>query len=48
VQHGGKADAGAEVLGIGGYGGERLGRRLEEKVVDGGFVVIGEVGDRDR
>jgi hypothetical protein len=48
VQHGGEADAGAEVLGIGGDGGERLSRRLEQDVVDRGLVVVGDVGDRGR
>ena len=48
VQHGGEADAGAEVLGIGGDGSERLSRRLEQDVVDRGLVVVGDVGDRTR
>ena len=34
VQHGGDADAGAEVLGVGGDGDQRLGRGLEQEVVD--------------
>ena len=43
VQHGGEADAGAEMLGIGGDGRQRLGRRLEQQIVDGGLVL-----ERDR
>ena len=34
VQHGGDADPGAEVLGIGGDRERGLGRRLEQEVVD--------------
>jgi hypothetical protein len=48
VQHGGETDAGAEVVGIGGDGGERLSRRLEQDVVYRGLVVVGDVGDRGR
>ena len=39
VQHGGDADAGAEMLRIGGDGQHRLGRRLEQQVVDHRLVV---------
>ncbi len=34
VEHGGDADPGAEMLGIGGDGEQRLGRRAEQQVVD--------------
>ena len=44
----GQPDAGAEVFGIGGDGGQGLGRGLEEDRVDDGFVVVGDVGDRRR
>ena len=46
VEHGGDADAGAEVLGVGGDGDQRLGRGLEQQVVDDGLVLVGDVGDR--
>ena len=46
VQHGGEADAGAEVLRVGGDGDERLGRGLEQDIVDHGLVLVGDVGDR--
>jgi hypothetical protein len=48
VEHGGEADAGAEVLGVGGNGDERLGRGLEQNVVDHGLVLVGDVADRRR
>ena len=48
VEHGGEADAGAEMLGIGGDGDERLGRGLEQDAVDHGLVLVGDVGDRRR
>ena len=48
MQHGGEADAGAEVLGIGGDGDERLGRRLEQQVVDDGLVLVGDGADLGR
>ena len=48
VQDGGEADAGAEVLGVGGDGDERLGRGLEQDIVDHSLVLIGDVGDRRR
>jgi hypothetical protein len=38
VEHGGEADPDAEMLGVGGDGGERLRGGLEQKVVDGGLV----------
>ena len=45
VQHRGHADAGAEVLGIGGDRAQRLGRGREQDVVDHGLVLIGDVRD---
>jgi len=44
VEHGGEADARAQMLGIGGDRGQRFGRRLEQEVVDGGGLVL----ERDR
>ena len=46
MQHGGDADSGTEVLRIGGDGDERLGRGLEQDVVDDGLVLVGDVADR--
>ena len=43
MQHGGDADAGAEVLGIGGDLQRRLGRRLHQQAVDDGLVLVGDV-----
>ena len=43
-----RADAGAEVLGIGRDGDQGLGRSLEQDVVDRGLVVVGDVGDLRR
>src|SRR5258707_5515298 len=40
VQHGGDADAGAEVFGVGGDRGQRLGRGLEQDVVVPGDVPV--------
>ena len=48
VQHGGEADPGAEVLRVGGDGDERLGRGLEQDIVDHGLVLVGDVADRRR
>ena len=48
VQHGDHAGLGAEVLGIGGDGAHRLGRRLEQDVVDDRLVLQGDRGDRRR
>jgi len=48
VEHGGDADAGAQVLGVGGDGEGGLGRRLEQEIVDHGLVVVGDIGDRTR
>jgi hypothetical protein len=48
VEHGGVADAGAEMLVIGGDGEQRLGRRAEQQVVDRRLVLVGDRGDLDR
>ena len=48
VQDGGEADARAQMLGIGGDGGQRLGGGPEQEVVDGGLVVERDGGDRRR
>jgi len=48
MEHGGDADAGAEMLGIGGDGEHGLGRGPEQQIVDNGLVVIGDVGDLGR
>ena len=48
VQHGGDADAGAEMLRIGGDRQHGLGRDLEQEIVDHGLVLVGDVGDRRR
>ena len=48
VEHGGGADAGAEMPGIGGDGEQRLGRRAEQQVVDHRLVLVGDRGDLGR
>ena len=48
VEHGGDADAGAEMPGIGGDGEQRLGRRAEQQVVDHRLVLVGDCGDLGR
>ncbi len=48
VQHGGDADVGAEVLGVGCNRGQRLGRCREQQAVDLGLVLIGDGADRRR
>lgn len=45
VEHGGGADAGAQVLWVSGDGQHGPGRRLEQQVVDQRLVVEGNVGD---
>ena len=45
VEHGGDADARAEMPGIGGDGQHRLRRRLEQQVVDERLVLERDVGD---
>ena len=48
MQHGGQSDAGAKMLRVGSDGDQRLGRRLEQQVVDDGLVLPGDGGDRRR
>ena len=45
VEHGGQADARAQMLRIGGDGLQRLGGGLEQEVVDHGLVLEGDGGD---
>ena len=46
VQDGGDADVGAEVLGVGRDGRERLGRGREQQSIDLGLVLVGDRADR--
>ena len=48
VEHGGDADAGAEVLGIGSDRHHRLRGRPEQQIVDQGFVLPSDAGDLGR
>jgi hypothetical protein len=48
VQHGSDADTRAQMLGVGRDRGQRLGRGLEQDVVDHRFVLIGDVGNPSR
>ena len=48
VEHGGDADAGAEMLAVGSDGQHRLRGRLEEEVVDDSLVAEGDGGDLGR
>ena len=48
VQHGGEADARAQMLRVGGDRGQRLGGGPEQEVVDGGLVVERDGADRRR
>ena len=48
MEHGGGADAGAEVLGIGGDRQQCLGGGAEQKVVDDRLVLVGDRGDLGR
>ena len=48
VQHGGEADARAEMLRVGGDRGEGLRGGPEQEVVDGGLVVERDRADRRR
>ena len=48
VEHGGEADARAQMLGVGGDGGQRLGGGPEQEVVDGGLVLERDRADRRR
>jgi hypothetical protein len=42
VEHGGDADLGAQMLGIGSDGEQRLGRSAEQQVVDHRLVLVGD------
>ena len=46
VENHGHAELGAEMLGIGGDGGERLGRRAEQDRVDNGLVLESDLADQ--
>jgi hypothetical protein len=48
VEHGDKADIGAEMTPVGGDRAQRLGRRLEQDGVDRGLVLEGNFGRRRR
>ncbi len=48
VEHGGEADARAEMLRVGGDGGQRLGGGPEQEVVDGALVLERDGADRGR
>jgi len=48
MEDGGDADPGAEVLRVGGDGQHRIGRRLEQQIIDQRLVVIGNGGDLGR
>ncbi len=48
MEHGGDADAGAEVLGIGGDGEHGFRGGAEQEVVDHRLVLPGDVGDLGR
>ena len=45
VEHGEKADLGAQMFGIGSDGGQGLGRGSEQNAVDEIFVLVGDGGD---
>ena len=48
MEHRGDDDLRAQMLGIGGDGGERLGRGAEQDCIDGGLVLEGDRTDRRR
>ena len=48
VQHGDQADLGAQMLGVGGDGAQRLGRGLEQQIIDSGLVLERDRADRRR
>ena len=48
MENGGEADACAQMLRIGGDGGQRLGGGPEQKVVDGRLVLQRDGADRGR
>ncbi len=45
MQHGEETDLGAEMLGVGGDGAQRLGGGVEEQAVDERLVLIGDGGN---
>src|ERR1700758_5283377 len=45
VQHGGDADAGAEMLGVSRDRQHRLGGRPEQEIVDHRLILIGDIAD---
>src|SRR6202008_5134198 len=45
VEHGGDADVGAQMPGIGGEGEQRLGRSAEQQIVDHRLVLVGDWSD---
>jgi len=46
VQHQGRANLRAQMLGVGGDGEQRLGSEVEQQAVDQSLVLVGELGDR--
>ena len=48
MEDGGEADAGAQMLRVGGDRGQRLGGGPEQEVVDGGLVLERDRADRSR
>src|SRR6267378_1248880 len=48
MEHGGDADAGAEMLWIGSDGEQCLGRRAEQQIIDHRLVLVGDRGDLGR
>jgi hypothetical protein len=48
MEHGGDANVGAEMFGVGCDREERLGRDFEQEIVDDGRVGVGDVADRAR
>ncbi len=48
MEHGGEADASAQVPGIGSDGEQRLGRRAEQQAVDHCLVLVGDRSDLGR
>jgi hypothetical protein len=48
VEHGGGADASAQMAGISGDSKQRLGRHAEQQVVDHRLVLVGDWGDLGR
>src|SRR3546814_3844964 len=48
MEYGGDADPGTEMLGISGDREHRIGRGLEQQIIDQRFVMIGDGGDLGR